>query len=72
MTYNIGEKIQLKGVDRCNAHNGYDVYLDPPLDIDGTIVAVANFIDRRVCIEFPINHQKHTVWKYEFDLPAKT
>ncbi len=69
--YNIGDKIQLENVDRCDAENGYIVYLDPPITIDGKVVAIANFIDRRVCIEFLIKHQKHTVWKYEFDLPSK-
>lgn len=69
--YNIGDSIKLNGVDRCQAHNGYDVYLDSPLDVDGKIVAIANFIDKRICVEFLINYQKHTVWKYEFDIPAK-
>lgn len=67
--YNIGDKIQLSGIDRCQAENGYDVDLNPPLNIDGTVVQVANFIDRRICIQFLIKFQKHTVWKYEFDLP---
>lgn len=67
--YNIGTKIQLSDVNRCQAENGYDVYLDPPIDIDGTVVQIANFVDKRVCIEFFIKYQKHTVWKYEFELP---
>lgn len=69
--YTIGDKVQLKGLDRCEAHNGYLVYLDPPLDIEGTVVAISNFVDKRVCIQFPIEFQKHTIWKYEFDLPPK-
>lgn len=72
MEYKIGDKIQLEGVDMCLSPTGAHMYLDPPIEsVEGTVVQVANFIDRRLCIEFPIKFQKHTVWKYEFDLPAK-
>jgi hypothetical protein len=70
--YNMGDKVILKEIDRCHSPIGCDTYIDPPMtNVEGTIVNLATFIDKRVCVEFIRNFQKHTVWKYEFDLPPK-
>lgn len=69
--YNIGDSIRLKDVNCCLSSTGAHMYLDPPIDIEGVVTVTSNFVNKRVCIEFLHNFQKHTVWKYEFDLPAK-
>lgn len=70
--YNIGDKVYLKDIDRCLSPVNSFMYLDPPIDVEGTIKEMARFVDKQVCIEFDINFQKHTIWKYEFELPIKS
>lgn len=67
--YKMGDKIVLKEVDRCLSPTGFDIYIDPPMtNVEGTVVYLSTFIDKRICVEFVRNFQKHTIWKYEFDV----
>lgn len=68
--YKIGDKLILKEIDRCVSPRGFDIYIDPPmLNVEGTVVYISTFVDKRICVEFVRDFQKHTIWKYEFDLP---
>ena len=61
----IGDKVKLKELARCLSPIGAYTYIDPPIDVEGMVIQTAEFVNKRVCIEFLINFQKHTVWKYE-------
>jgi hypothetical protein len=66
---NIGEKVSLKGVTRGFSRSGTAVSYDPPIDVEGVVVNVADFIDKRICVEFTNGHEKQTKWLYVFELP---
>lgn len=65
----IGDKVIVPHVHRCHTFSGYIEYVDPELtDVEGVVVAVADFVFRKVCVEFKRSFQPYTVWKDEQDV----
>jgi len=69
----IGDNVTVPNIHRCLTYSGYIEYVDPPLEnVQGKVVAVADFVFRKVCVEFTrtTNFQQYTVWKDEQDVNA--
>lgn len=67
----IGDTVSVKDVRRAVfAWNGHQAYFDDGIDVTGVVKATAEFLNKRVLIEFEHAFRKYHVWMYESDISA--
>jgi hypothetical protein len=59
----LGDMVRCTMVDRALTFTGKPWQFDPPLTIEGPVVARSEFLFERVCGSFTHEGEEYTVWK---------